>query len=148
LVQIPSRPHHAHGGGRSALRKLAAAIAVAPRDSAARLVSRIRVVGLPESAASPAAGVLQRAVVEWIAVELVYCDGEGRETTRVVEPAGIFGTRHGWYLAAWCRLRQGFRAFRLDRIVKAVLTGETIAPRPLDDVLAELPYELTQPAFG
>ena len=61
--------------------------------------------------------------------------------------AGLFGTRNGWYLAAWCRLRQASRAFRLDRIAQATLTAETITPRSFDAMLRELPYEMSEPTL-
>ena len=82
-----------------------------------------------------------------MAVDLGYRDGQGRETTRIVEPAGLLGTRSGWYLAAWCRLRAAPRAFRLDRITHAKLTRERISPRSLDAILPDLPFELAEPAL-
>lgn len=39
-------------------------------------------------------------------------------TRREVEPIGIFHMSHKWHLIAFCRLRQGYRDFRLDRIRK------------------------------
>jgi predicted DNA-binding transcriptional regulator YafY len=133
--------------GRSALKKLAAVMAAAPKDSAVKLVSQIRVIPGPSGAESPVSAVIQQALVKSNAVELVYRDAQARETVRVVEPAGIFSTRSGWYLAAWCRLRQAFRAFRLDRIARATLTGETIVPRSLDEALRAVPFNLTEPAL-
>ncbi len=91
--------------------------------------------------------MIQQALIDSTAVELTYRDFEARETLRVVEPAGLVGTRHGWYLAAWCRLRQAPRAFRLDRIGAARLTDEAIAVRPLESVLPDLPFKLTEPAL-
>jgi predicted DNA-binding transcriptional regulator YafY len=131
--------------GRSVLRKLAAAMAAAPKDAAASLVSHIRVVPGPDGPASRAVDVLQRALVDAVAVELEYEDGTGQRTRRTVEPIGLFGTRHGWYLAAWCRLRQAVRAFKLDRIVRADPTAEPVAPRSLDAALRALPYNLAEP---
>lgn len=136
--------------GRSALRKLAAVMAAGPKDTATRLVHQIRVVqgpGALDPAASTAAEVIQQALVDAVAVRLVYRDRQERETMRVVEPAGLFGTRSGWFLAAWCRLRQAPRAFKLDRVVEAALTDEPIAPRSLDAILADLPFELSEPAL-
>jgi proteasome accessory factor B len=133
--------------GRSALKKLAAVMAAAPKDSAVKLVSQIRVMPGPSGGDSPVTDVIQQALVKSIAIELVYRDAQAHETVRVVEPAGVFGTRVGWYLAAWCRLRQGFRAFRLDRIVQATPTGETIVPRSLDEALLVVPFDLTEPAL-
>ncbi|GAC1318746.1 MAG: YafY family protein [Chloroflexota bacterium] len=136
------------GAGRSALRKLAGVMATAPRSSASKLVKHIRVVPGPDSdAAQPISDVLQGALIGSLAVELTYRDTDAHETVRVVEPAGLVGTRKGWYLAAWCRLREEPRAFRLDRIVHADLTQETIAARSLDAMLPDLPFELTEPTL-
>jgi predicted DNA-binding transcriptional regulator YafY len=134
--------------GRSALKKLTGVMASAPRSNASKLVSHIRVAPGPRTDAAQAiAEALQQALIESVAVELRYCDVGSRETVRVVEPAGLVGTRHGWYLAAWCRLREAPRAFRLDRIAAATLTGETVSARPLDSMLPDLPFELAEPAL-
>jgi predicted DNA-binding transcriptional regulator YafY len=134
--------------GRSALQKLTGVMASAPKDSASRLVSHIRVAQGPlHSPASSIADVIQQALLAAVAVEMTYRDVQSRETVRVVEPAGLVGTRHGWYLAAWCRLRQAPRAFRLDRIAAATLTTEPITVRPLDAMLPDLPFELAEPAL-
>jgi predicted DNA-binding transcriptional regulator YafY len=92
--------------------------------------------------------VLQQALIDSVAVEIAYRDSSGRETLRVVEPGGLLGTRSGWYLAAWCRLREAPRAFRLDRIARASLTTDLIPPRSLDSLLpADIPFELAEPAL-
>jgi predicted DNA-binding transcriptional regulator YafY len=133
--------------GRSALQKLAGAMAAAPRETAARLVSRIRVVQEPGGAHSAVSAAVERALLDSVALQLTYRDGQARETARVVEPGGVLCTRNGWFLAAWCRLRQAPRAFRLDRITQARLTREPIEPRPLGVLLADLPFELAEPAL-
>jgi predicted DNA-binding transcriptional regulator YafY len=133
--------------GRSALAKLAGVMAAAPRDGAARLVSQIRVVQGPGGPVHPVSEVLQQALLDSVALELTYRDGQDRETRRVVEPVGLLGTQRGWYLAAWCRLRQAPRAFRLDRIARASLTGEPIIPRPLETIFPDVPFALAEPAL-
>jgi predicted DNA-binding transcriptional regulator YafY len=134
--------------GRSALKKLAGVMASAPRDNASKLVRHIRVAQGPKAEPTdPVSGVLQQALIDSVAVELVYRDAAARETARVVEPAGVVGTSKGWYLAAYCRLRQAPRAFRLDRIAQARLTQEPVTPRSLDAMLPELPFELAEPAL-
>ncbi|SEW21449.1 helix-turn-helix transcriptional regulator [Chitinophaga arvensicola] len=48
---------------------------------------------------------------------------EEAATRREVEPVGIFHMSANWHLIAFCRLRQGYRDFRVDRIRKlSVLT--------------------------
>ncbi len=133
--------------GRSALKKLAAVMAAAPRESASKLASQIRVAQAPSSPVDPVSQVMQQALLDSVAIELTYRDGQDRETVRVVEPSGLFGVSTGWYLAAWCRLRQAPRIFRLDRIARATLTRESITPRSLDAMLPELPFELAEPSL-
>jgi predicted DNA-binding transcriptional regulator YafY len=134
--------------GRSALQKLTGVMASAPKDTASRLVSRIRVAqGPPHSPASSIGETIQQALLDTLALEMTYRDSQSHETVRVVEPAGLVGTRHGWYLAAWCRLREAPRAFRLDRIAAATLTTEPFTARPLDTMLPDLPFEMAEPAL-
>jgi predicted DNA-binding transcriptional regulator YafY len=134
--------------GRSALSKLSGVMATAPRSAASKLVSQIRVAQGPRSGPNQDVGeVIQQALIDSVALELTYRDFEGRETLRVVEPGGLVGTRHGWYLAAYCRLRQAPRAFRLDRIAVAKLTQDPVAERPLESLLPDLPFELAEPAL-
>jgi predicted DNA-binding transcriptional regulator YafY len=134
--------------GRSALQKLSGVMASAPRSTASKLVSQIRVMQGPTSSPDQSvAEVIQQALIDSVAVELGYRDFNGRQTTRVVEPGGLVGTRSGWYLAAYCRLRQAPRAFRLDRIASATLTREPCEPRTLDSLLPDVPFELTEPAL-
>ncbi|MBV8255118.1 MAG: YafY family transcriptional regulator [Chitinophaga sp.] len=45
-------------------------------------------------------------------------------TRREIEPVGIFHMSHNWHLIAWCRLRQGYRNFRVDRIRKVHVLSE------------------------
>jgi predicted DNA-binding transcriptional regulator YafY len=134
--------------GRSALQKLSGVMASAPKSTATRLVSQIRVVPGPSRGPAQSVGeVIQQALIDSVAVELSYRDFQGHETRRVVEPGGLLGTRTGWYLAAYCRLRQAPRAFRLDRIAAATLTQERFEPRSLDAMLPDVPFDLAEPAL-
>jgi len=44
---------------------------------------------------------------------------EWGETERAVDPYGVLYRNGGWYMGGYCHLRQGLRAFRLDRAVWA-----------------------------
>jgi predicted DNA-binding transcriptional regulator YafY len=133
--------------GQTALKKLTGVMAASPRDTASRLVSHIRVIQGPGGASSPDVEVLQTAMLDGVAVEMRYTDSQMQTTERVVEPHGLVGTRNGWYLVAWCRLRQAPRAFRLDRIDGTRLTDEPITPRSLDAMLPDFPFEVAEPAL-
>jgi predicted DNA-binding transcriptional regulator YafY len=57
-------------------------------------------------------------------VQLRYQDASGAESIRDVEPLGSIEKDGQWYLIAWCRLREGVRAFRGDRMRSVKVTGE------------------------
>jgi predicted DNA-binding transcriptional regulator YafY len=61
----------------------------------------------------------------------------GDVTVREVNPYGVVALRGGWYLHAWCHLRQGRRTFRIDRIDRVdLLRQQFSAPQRLDVVAA------------
>lgn len=63
-------------------------------------------------------------------VEIRYLSGDGAGLqSRCIEPYLV--TRGGgtWYLAAWCRLREGMRTFRFDRIRSARMLKDRFEPR-------------------
>lgn len=47
-----------------------------------------------------------------------------QKSERCIEPVGVFYQDNYWHLIAWCRLREDYRDFRLDRISNISLTGE------------------------
>lgn len=57
-------------------------------------------------------------------VQLRYRDADGAGSIRQVEPLGSIVKDGEWYLVAWCRLRQGVRVFRADRMVSVEVTDE------------------------
>jgi predicted DNA-binding transcriptional regulator YafY len=115
---------------RTALGKVVAAMSPASRRGVDELVRRIRV---PERTAAMPAGRISTTVVGALAdrrlLEIDYVDRAGAGTNRLVEPAGLLAVDTHWYLAAWCRLRTGYRAFRLDRIRLATPLLETAPDR-------------------
>lgn len=79
-----------------------------------------------------------RGVAEKRVLALVYrVPGRGEETRRKVEPVGVFFDNANWHLIAYCRLRQDYRDFRLDRIVSLALLKEAFPDRhpPVEEVL-------------
>jgi predicted DNA-binding transcriptional regulator YafY len=60
---------------------------------------------------------IQKAVVDKEVLRLQYFSSYSDENTiRDVEPIGLFYYGDSWHLIAWCRLRNGYRDFRADRI--------------------------------
>jgi predicted DNA-binding transcriptional regulator YafY len=128
LRGLAGTPFRATAG--SALHKLVAAMqsddAAAAHDLAGRILLLDDEGGLPPMPRMVAAALDARRVLR-----IGYGDREGAATTREIEPLGYVGSAHHWYLMAWCRLRDGLRAFRTDRITSVSVTAEVPVPRSL-----------------
>lgn len=73
---------------------------------------------------------LHDAVVNRRVVRLTYRSASKAETTeRDVEPWSVTGSSGSWYLQGYCRMVDGPRDFRLDRIRRLDVTDE-VAPEP------------------
>ncbi len=59
----------------------------------------------------------ETASQDHIRLQMTYADEAGRETARIVRPLGVWFWGKVWTAVCWCELREGFRMFRLDRIV-------------------------------
>jgi predicted DNA-binding transcriptional regulator YafY len=75
---------------------------------------------------------LQLALTNFNCTTITYQALEKTETTvRTVEPFAVYSTQENWLLIAWCRLRKGYRAFRLDRIKKIEVLTEKFEPHKI-----------------
>ena len=125
---------------RSALRKVLAAASATQTAEAAQLLDRVRLVSAGWAGPPPSVPlVIQEAITARHVLRLDYQDRSDRVTVREVEPVAFVAARNQWYLMAWCRLRDGGRAFRLDRILAAVDTGAPAPPRSYRDLDVDIP---------
>ncbi|HVT72530.1 MAG TPA: YafY family protein [Lacunisphaera sp.] len=121
----------------SALEKLRAVLPKDRQDHIERLAQRTLVLGLGSRRAAPEAIAqrwllpVQQGLVQRRVLRLDYRrGGQESDTTRDVEPQGVVFYGGAWYLVAWCRLRQDYRHFRIDRIRRLELTPLVFSPRP------------------
>ncbi|MCW2887223.1 MAG: hypothetical protein JWL58_4085 [Streptosporangiaceae bacterium] len=98
------------------------------------------------SLAQPVRDTIAHAVRARRVVRISYLDQAGERTRRNVEAHGLVIAPYGEYLVGWCRLREGPRLFRLDRIGAAYLTGSDAGLRDLDELLATLRVPAPRPA--
>lgn len=75
------------------------------------------------------AALLRRACWDEVAVDLEYSDVNGAVTHRRIWPLTLVYLDEVLNLLAWCCLREGYRAFRTDRILSATRTTESFRPR-------------------
>ena len=95
--------------------------------------------------ATPMLKTVRRAIREAEVLKLLYGDGGGRETERLVRPLAIWAFTDGWLFVAWCELRKDFRAFRLDRIGTVEATGEQFLEEPGKGLSTYLSTKLLAP---
>ncbi|MFL5997193.1 MAG: helix-turn-helix transcriptional regulator [Streptomyces sp.] len=121
------------GAIRTASQKIAASMTGPASVAAQELAARI--VTLPARIAESVRTAVEQALTDNTVLHLSYVDAAGRESDRVVEPAGLLTADGRWYLIAWCRIRRAGRGFRLDRITAAAPTGEQAQPHDLASLL-------------
>ncbi|KQZ40806.1 YafY family protein [Ensifer sp. Root558] len=73
--------------------------------------------------------LLREASWQERAVIIGYVDALGQRTDRQVLPLAIVYLERVLVLLAWCCLREGYRKFRVDRIVDVSTTEESFRPR-------------------
>lgn len=67
---------------------------------------------------------LQNVIFKKECIEIEYFSPYSRhKTNRKVEPLGLLLMGNRWYLAGWCRKREDYRMFRLDRFESYKSTG-------------------------
>jgi len=126
------------GSARTAMQKVVAAMSTGAAQDARDLADRILLIDAhhPELRGIPRE--IEQSVLDREVIEIAYEDRDGTLTTRAVEPVGFVGSDAHWYLVGWCRLREGGRSFRLDRIQTVRGTGERAEARPFELVGGDL----------
>ncbi|MEO5959247.1 MAG: YafY family protein [Opitutaceae bacterium] len=125
--------------------------AVLPRDRqdhVERLARQTVIRGRPrylqaDPEAAPWLLAIQRGVAQRRVLRIGYrARGQADEMARDVEPLGIVFYGGAWYCVAWCRVRQDFRHFRTDRVLRLELLAETFPARPDFSLAAHLECEM------
>jgi predicted DNA-binding transcriptional regulator YafY len=115
----------------AAMDKLRAVLRRTDRDYLHSLTPHIQVVG--HTGQPTGANTYQQLVAAVATQQVVHLNYQAvanePATPRDIEPIGLYLTQH-WHVVGYCRLRQAFRNFRLDRIQALTLRPEFFAPRP------------------
>jgi predicted DNA-binding transcriptional regulator YafY len=125
---------------RTALLKIVAAMSAADGAEARKLAERIHfLVREEEAELASVPAVVEEAVAMRQVMRLTYVDRNGAETERDVEPVAFVSGARAWYLIGWCRLREGPRLFRADRIRRASLLDEIAPARDFSEMAPKVP---------
>lgn len=68
---------------------------------------------------------IQSAIIHFRLLHINYLSSKKEESSRQIEPFAIYSTKGIFLLIAFCRLRNDFRAFRIDYIQNLKLENET-----------------------
>lgn len=114
---------------RSAMYKIKSVLRSSEKDLLENMDSRIEVLrGRRNTAISPELDLIQpilKSVAEGKVIALNYFSHYRQvDTERNVEPVGVFYLDGYWHLIAYCRLREDYRDFRLDRVSAIRLTDD------------------------
>lgn len=125
LVAAGSASLDLQGGDRAgplatALAKLAAVLGVEVDEAVSVTLGETR-PGLLDTLRS-AVGEGRRLRIDY------YAYGRDERTTRQVDPHAVVADDGAWYLYAYCHRAEGWRSFRVDRIVEAAPLDETFEP--------------------
>jgi predicted DNA-binding transcriptional regulator YafY len=131
---------------RSAARKVTAVLTEDDARRTARLAGRVHLLEAGDRVPAPTA--LAAALTRGRVVRMRYRDRAGAESERTVEPLGYIGKGEYWYLVAWCRLRDGVRAFRGDRVLAVEETDEAAPPRVVRVEELDIPHGVLRPVLG
>lgn len=71
---------------------------------------------------------IQSAITSFQLLEIKYRSSEDQLTKRLIEPFAFYNNKGNWLLIAFCRLRNDFRAFRIDYIQNLTPLNETFTP--------------------
>lgn len=74
---------------------------------------------------------LQSAITNYQLTELEYLSLKKEKSQRSIEPFALIHTKENWVLIAFCRLRDDFRAFRLDCIQQISISSNRFEPHKM-----------------
>ncbi len=136
----------------AAMTKIRAVLHRATQEKGELLAQRVVFRNNPRQASSSdTLSTLQLAITHRTPVAVGYqALSDQQPTQRVIEPLALYNTQENWVLIAWCRLRKGYRSFRLDCIRQLKGLDEVFADRDfnLADYFARCRKKFLTPDTG
>jgi predicted DNA-binding transcriptional regulator YafY len=73
--------------------------------------------------------LIKTAILEKLTLEIEYVSMAGETTRRRIQPFRLIFKSRSWYVQAWCLRADGFRLFKLSRMLDIRLTDERFGAR-------------------
>lgn len=74
---------------------------------------------------------IQSSITNFQLLEIEYLSLGDKLTKRKIEPFAVYSNKESWLLIAFCKLRNDFRAFRIDLIQQLTPQNETFEPHDM-----------------
>ncbi len=121
----------------NALYKVKAVLRTADKEYFEQLLPNIEVSVLQnvtDESLGKHLAALQKAVADRQLIFIHYQSGTDELTERFVEPVGLWYYSNSWHLIGWCRLRNGYRDFRVSRMQRLQLKDELFTVRSYESL--------------
>ena len=100
---------------KSAVEKIKSVLKHTQKDRSQLLAERLQIrSNIEKGQTSESLMRLQSAITNYYITDLEYRSLQNKTSKRAIEPFALLHTQDNWVLIAYCRLREDFRAFRLD----------------------------------
>ena len=118
----------------SAITKLKAVLRHSQKDKTELLEKRIAIFdNFEQKTTSRWLSAIQLAITHFKVLKIQYLSISKEElTNRLIEPMALYHSQGNWVLIAWCRLRDAYREFRLDRIRSLFSLSDSFDERDFD----------------
>lgn len=117
-----------------AISKVKSVLRHGEKDKAQLLSERVVFVkNLSKITTSNILSTVQLAITSLNIIEIKYKSlYKEEESMRLIEPQALYHTQDNWILIAWCKLRDDYREFRLDRVLTIKMLSEQFKDRKFD----------------
>ncbi len=114
----------------SAMLKIKAVLKTTEKDRLDQLAPQVEVFQMRNRHQLNGNGEFLQSIINSLSnkklLEIHYTTFEEEKTSsRMIEPVGVYYAFEQWYLIAWCRLREDYRTFRIDRIRQLSIKEES-----------------------
>ena len=113
----------------NAITKIKSVLRASQKEKTELLTQRIQFrVNADNEKSSDYLMTVQTAITDFKLLKISYISLVNKSTERIIEPFAIYSTQENWLLIGFCRLRNDFRAFRIDAIQKLTVQNESFEP--------------------
>ncbi|MBF0575138.1 helix-turn-helix transcriptional regulator [Dysgonomonas sp. GY617] len=118
---------------KSGMSKIKAVLKYVEKDYLSDVEDNISILGKSDTGRELPTAITQcilKSISERIVMRISYSSNENM-SERDIEPIGCFYSQINWYMVAFCRLRNDYRSFRIDKINSFSLTDESFSKEHL-----------------